>query len=188
MALLQVKDPATGRIVELTGSSTSLSAIETNTGGLSSLDKNSGVAGATTLRTIGAATAFGVVWNPSAFTRSGTSAAIGQDLTQIDLNTLTHRSEFGLFVVVATNATAPGVSRSVTMRWQFSPDSGVTNTAQFRSSSSLTCSLLNSANGTQRFHVADRVFPLARYLYVWFDYPALDSGAQLTISPRLVAS
>lgn len=181
MALLQVKDPVTGGIVELTGSSTSLSD-------MSSLDKNSGAAGATTLRTIGAATAFGVVWNPSAFTRSGTSAAIGQDLTQIDLNALTHRSEFGLFVAVVTNATAPGVSRSVTMRWQFSPDSGVTNTAQFRSSSSLTCSLLNSANGTQRFHVADRVFPLARYLYVWFDYPALDSGAQLTISPRLVAS
>lgn len=58
MALLQVKDPITGQIVELTGSSTSLSDIATNAGGMSGLDKNSGAAGATTLRVVEALKSF----------------------------------------------------------------------------------------------------------------------------------
>lgn len=121
----------------------------------------------------------------ASITYTGTTETANQNLAVIDLNQFPARSEFGLILNIFTNETAPG-SVQVALKRQYSDLEDINNAAQMQSGERFLATVLNLNDATLRYQIPDRLFPVAQYLYLWFDFPALAENAMLTIETKLV--
>ena len=116
-------------------------------------------------------------------------AATQQQVRIVDLNSLAHRGEISIGVVVTGNPTSPGAG-TLNLRWAYSsdttgtPDSAWANTFVSGVVESLSVDILSIPNQIRRGVV--RSIPVARYLVLWLDVPARAAGAQLTVVTRVV--
>jgi hypothetical protein len=118
-------------------------------------------------------------------------AATQQQVRIIDLNSLAHRGEISIGVVVTGNPTSPGAG-TLNLRWAYSsdttgtPDSAWANTFVSGLVESISVDILAIPNQIRRGVV--RSIPVARYLALWLDVPARAAGAQLTVVTRVVGT
>jgi hypothetical protein len=118
-------------------------------------------------------------------------AATQQEVRIIDLNSLAHRGEISIGVVVTGNLTSPGAG-TLNLHWAYSsdttgtPDSAWANTFVSGVVESISVDILSIPNQIRRGVV--RSIPIARYLVLWVDVPPILESSELTVVTRLVAT
>lgn len=122
------------------------------------------------------------------------TAQTNLNFVEIDLSALTHLGEFALGVTIATNATAPGASRTLTLKWQYLNVTGaavaeVFGTGNHNTHRTKILNLPNAASATRHFRIDPTEVGLQSggRLYLAIDHTARDSGSTLTVTTRLIA-
>jgi hypothetical protein len=122
------------------------------------------------------------------------TAQTNLSLVIVNLNQLSHAGEFALDCTITTNATAPGASRTLTLKWQYLSFTGATapevfGTGNHNTFDSRILNLVNAASTTRHFKIKPTELGLqsGQYLYLAIDHTARDSGSTLTITTRLIA-
>lgn len=131
-----------------------------------------------------------VIKDPVTVAITSVSSVTGAYLEIVDLGdqaalSASARDKIAVEISILNNATAPGAARTVTAYYALASVGTYTAAQMATAASSQVMAVENTASVT-RVYTLPVIYMSGRYLYLWFDHTARDSGSVLTLTIRVI--
>jgi len=131
-----------------------------------------------------------VIKDPITVSITSVSSVTGAYLEIVDLGdqsalNASARDKIAVEISILNNATAPGAARTVTAYYGLASVGTYTAAQMATAASSQVLAVENTVSVT-RVYTLPVIYMSGRYLYLWFDHTARDSGSVLTLTIRVI--